>query len=277
MCFSKNGAWPWVAAIYKKTSNNQVFHCGGALISDCFILTAAHCASGFKPDNLMVVLGDTERYVKEYTEKTFAVDKIHIHNSYKHDSGSLNYDIALLQLKCNVSCSSYVRKVCLPTRTDFGYYQAGTPCIAAGWGATEKREIGAKSTPITTSMKEIHLPIVDKDGCLASTSDYIKHDITNYTVCAGDGNGNNNVCDGDSGGPLFCKRKQGKKVDPDSYVMVGIVSWGEGCGQPGKYSVFTHLLNLMNWVQDKLDRNPCKQWFNKEETEQCRNPAVSLV
>ena len=89
MCFSEKGCWPWVAAIYKKTSKNQVFHCGGPLISDCFILTAAHCASGFKPDNLTVVLGDTVRYAKEYSEKIFALDKIHVHNNYEHESGSL--------------------------------------------------------------------------------------------------------------------------------------------------------------------------------------------
>ncbi|XP_062499174.1 coagulation factor X-like, partial [Corticium candelabrum] len=277
VCFSEKGAWPWVAAIYKKTSNNQFFHCGGALISDCFILTAAHCVSDLKPDNLTVVLGDTERYVKEYSEKTFAVDKIHIHNSYKHNSGSLNYDIALLQLKCNVSCSPYVRKVCLPTKADFGYYRAGTSCIVAGWGATEKRELGAKRTHKTTSLKELHLPIADKAACLDSTSDYLKHDITNYTVCAGDGTGNNDACDGDSGGPLFCKRENDKEIGPDSYVIVGIVSWGEGCGQVGKYGVFTHLLNLMDWVRTVLDINKCKQSFNEEEKEQCLNPVVSLV
>ncbi|XP_062499172.1 complement factor B-like [Corticium candelabrum] len=277
VCFSEKGSWPWVAAIYKKTSNNQVFHCGGALISDCFILTAAHCVSGIKPDNLTVVLGDTERHVKEYSEIIFAVDKIHIHNSYKHNSGSLNYDIALLQLKCNVSCSPYVRKVCLPTREDFGYYRAGTKCIVAGWGATEKRTLDEKRTHKTTSLKELHLPIADKAACLDSTSDDLKHDITNYTVCAGDGTGNNDACDGDSGGPLFCKRKNDKEIGPDSYVIVGIVSWGEGCGQAGKYGVFTHLFNLMDWVRRVLDINKCKQSFNEEEKEQCLNPAVSLV
>ncbi|XP_062498780.1 serine protease 30-like [Corticium candelabrum] len=168
-------------------------------------------------------------------------------------------------------------KVCLATREDFGYYQARTSCNVAEWGANEKRELGAKRNPKTTSLKELHLPIADKTACLDSTSDYLKHDITNYTVCARDGTGNNDAWDSDSGGPLFCKCENDEEIGPDSYVIVGIVSWGEGCGQPGKYGVFMHLLNLMDWVRTVLEINKCKQSFNEEKKEQCRNPAVSLV
>ncbi len=73
-------------------------------------------------------------------------------------------------------------------------------------------------------MKELHLPIAEKAACLASTSDYVKHDITNYTVCAGDGTCDNEACDGDSEGSLFCKRNKDTEISPNSYVMVRIVS-----------------------------------------------------
>ena len=73
-------------------------------------------------------------------------------------------------------------------------------------------------------MKELHLRIAEKTACLASTSDYVKHDITNYTVCAGDDTCDNEACDGYSEGPLFYKRNKHTEISPNSYVMVGIVS-----------------------------------------------------
>ena len=106
-------------------------------------------------------------------------------------------------------------------------------------------------------MKELHLPIADKTICIESTSAQYREDVTNYTVCAGDATGNNNPCDCDSGGPLFCKRERRCDMEEESYVVVGIAGWGEGCGQQGKYGIFTHLLTLMDWVKSVIDKNKC--------------------
>ena len=152
-------------------------------------------------------------------------------------------------LHCNITCSPYVREVFWPTPQDNIYYRPRTECIVAGWGATERRELGRNSSAKSTAMKEPHLPIADKTICINSTSPQYREDVTNYTVCAGDGTGNNDAYDGDSGGPLFCKRNKKKEIDDDSYVVAGIVSWKEGCGQPREYGIFAHLLNLMDWVK----------------------------
>ena len=255
VCRSETGAWPWVVAIYRLDRGNPVFHCGGAVISECMILTAAHCLFGRNITELLVVVGDTQRFVKEFSEKTYTTKQVFIHPDY--DPVSYNRDIALLVLHCNVTCSPYVRKVCLPTPQDNIYYRPGTQCILAGWGATERRKLGENSSAISTAMKELHLPIADKTICINSTSPQYQIDVTNYTVCAGDGTGNNDVCDGDSGSSLFCKLNKEKEIDDDSYVVVGIASWGEGCGQPRKYNIFTHLLNLMDWVEHVMNINEC--------------------
>ncbi|XP_062523887.1 complement C2-like isoform X2 [Corticium candelabrum] len=253
VCLSETGAWPWMVAIYRIERGNPVFHCGGVVISERMILTAAHCLFGRNITELLVVVGDTQRFVKEFSEKTYKIKQVFIHQEY--DPISFNRDIALLMLYCDITCSPYVRKVCLPTANDTIYYRPGTECIVAGWGATERRELGGNSSAKSTAMKELHLPIADKTICINSTSPQFQSDVTNYTVCAGDGTGNNDACDGDSGGPLFTKRNKEKEIDDDSYVVVGIVSWGEGCGQPRKYGIFAHLLNLMDWVKNVMDLN----------------------
>ena len=223
----------------------------------------------------LVVVGDTERFVKEFSEKTYIIKQVFIHQKY--DPASYNRDIALLMLHCNITCSPYVRKVCLPTLQDNIYYRPGTQCIVIGWGATKRRELGGNSSAKSTAMKELHLPIADKTICINSTSPQFKKDVTNYTVCAGDGTGHNDACDGDSGGPLFCKCYNEKEIDDNCYVLVGIVSWGEGCGQPGKYGIFTHVLNLMDWIKNVTDINKCLLApEGEEEKDLCPEPTKKL-
>ena len=125
-------------------------------------------------------------------------------------------------------------------------------------------------------MKELHLPISDKNTCIASTSPQYRPDVTNYTVCAGDGTGNNDACDGDSGGPLFCKREKHTKIEEDSYVVAGIVSWGEGSGQLRKYGIFTHLMNLMDWVKYVMDMNKCPLAPDGAEEDLCPKPPIKV-
>ncbi len=275
VCLSETGAWPWMVAIYRIERGNPVFHCGGAIISECMILTAAHCLFRQNIEELLVVVGDTQRFVKEFSEKTHTIEQVFIHQEY--DPISFNRDIALIKLTCNVTCSPYVRKICLPTSQDLIYYIPEIMCIVAGWGATERRELGGNSSAKSTVMKELHLPIADKTVCIESTSPQYKEDVTNYTVCAGDGTGNNDACDGDSGGPLFCTRETQNEIELDAYVVVGIVSWGEGCGQPRKYGIFAHMLNLMDWVKSVMDINKCPLAPDgAEEEDLCPPPPIEL-
>ena len=242
-----------MVAIYRLELNkrNPVFHCGGTIIGDCWVLTAAHCLQGYPKEDFRVVVGETERYVKQYTEQTYSVEEVFIHPEFNRTG--FNKDIGLLKLPCNITCSPFIRKGCLPRETDKNFYQPNTECIVAGWGATEKREHNETPGPKSTLMKELHLPIADHDKCIESTSPQYMKDVTEYTVCAGDGTGTNDPCNGDSGGPLFCRRHS-----DDRYVVVGIVSWGEGCGQPRKYGIFAHLLKLVNWVHKQMALYDCE-------------------
>ena len=262
-----------MVAIYRLENGNPAFHCGGTIIGDCWVLTAAHCLQGYQKENFLVVVGDTERYVRQFTEKTYTVDKFLIHPEYEH-GGDYNRDIGLLKLPCNITCSPFIRKGCLPRPQDNIFYKPKTQCIVAGWGATDKREQHGKSGPKSTSMKELHLPIADHNQCVESTSLQYRDDVTEFTVCAGDGTGQNDACDGDSGGPLFCRHHS-----DDRYIIVGIVSWGEGCGQQGKYGIFTHLLKLVDWVHEQMAVYSCEppRGPDEEEKDSCPKPVRDMV
>ena len=251
VCKTRRGAWPWMTAIYRLQRNSPVFLCGGSIIGDCWILTAAHCLKDYKKENLLVVVGEHERFVDDRTEKTFSVEKVVIHSDYGRGA-NFSRDIGLLKLSCNITCSPYVRKGCLPLPEDKRYYEPETPCIVAGWGVIGKgNQDDVRNRK--ASIKELHLPIADNKTCVESTSPEHRQDVTKYTICAGDGSGQNDPCQGDSGGPLFCKRD-----GQDRYVIVGIVSWGEGCGQQDKYGMFTHLLNLVDWVHNEMAQHICE-------------------
>jgi uncharacterized protein YegL len=255
-CDMYRGAWPWMAAIYRTTDGCPKFHCGGSVIGDCWILTAAHCVKYRKKEELIVVLGEHEKHHIDGNEKGVPVEKIVIHDKFELGA-DFNRDVALLKLPCSITCSPFIRKACLPNVADRSYYEPSTRCIATGWGYSADKSQKIASA----SLKELHLPIADHKTCKESTSPRYRSDVTEYTVCAGDGTGRNDTCQGDSGGPLFCKRR-----GRDQYVIVGIVSWGEGCGEPKKYGVYAHLLKLVDWVHHEMRRHHCGAPGGKENS-----------
>lgn len=126
--------WPWLAALF--LSKNLKFHCSGSLVSEYFVITAAHCLQNKKqsneeskkPQDLIVYLGkynltdDTEDHVV-----TAIPEEFYIHSDWKPSDSQFDADIALIKLSAEVSFSSYVQPVCLwtwdviPKQNDFGF------------------------------------------------------------------------------------------------------------------------------------------------------------
>ncbi|XP_035533307.1 LOW QUALITY PROTEIN: prothrombin [Morone saxatilis] len=243
---------PWQVMLYKRSP--QELLCGASLISDQWILTAAHCIlyppwnKNFTSNDILVRLGKHNRAKFERaTEKIVAIDDIIVHPKYNWKE-NLNRDIALLHLRRPVTFTDQIHPVCLPTKkVAMTLMSEGFKGRVTGWGnLKETWNPSARNLP--TVLQQIQLPIVDQDICRSSTS--VR--ITDNMFCAGfkpEDAKRGDACEGDSGGPFVMKYP----VENRWYQM-GIVSWGEGCDRDGKYGFYTHLFRMTRWMRKVIDK-----------------------
>lgn len=238
---------PWQAAIFVKNrrSPGQRFLCGGILISSCWVLSAAHCfQERYPPHHLKVVLGRTYRLVPGEEEQMFEVEKYIVHKEF--DDDTYDNDIALLHLKSNsLTCaqeSGSVRTICLPDASL--QLPDWTECELSGYGKHE-----ASSPFFSERLKEAHVRLYPSSRC--TSRHLFNRTVTNNMLCAGDtrsGGDHTNLhdaCQGDSGGPLVCMKD-------NHMTLVGIISWGLGCGQKDIPGVYTKVTNYLDWIRDNM-------------------------
>ncbi|XP_005384064.1 PREDICTED: prothrombin [Chinchilla lanigera] len=251
---AETGIAPWQVMLFRKTP--QELLCGASLISDRWVLTAAHCImyppwdKNFTHNDLLVRIGKHARSRYERNmEKISMLEKIYIHPRYNWRE-NLDRDIALLKLKRPLSFSNYIHPVCLPDKqTVLSLLQAGHKGRVTGWG--NLREVW-KSSPNEVQpsvLQVVNLPIVDRRTCRAST----RIRITDNMFCAGfkpEEGKRGDACEGDSGGPFVMKSPFNHR-----WYQMGIVSWGEGCDRDGKYGFYTHVFRLKKWIQKVIEQS----------------------
>ncbi|XP_054997110.1 transmembrane protease serine 6 [Sorex araneus] len=228
---SSEGEWPWQASLQVRGRHI----CGGALIHDRWVITAAHC---FQEDSMAspalwtVFLGKVWQNSRWPGEVSFKVRRLLLHPYHEEDSH--DYDVALLQLDHPVVRSATVRPVCLPARSHF--FEPGLHCWITGWGA--QREGG----PTSNGLQKADVELVPQDLC----SEAYRYQVTPRMLCAGYRKGHKDACQGDSGGPLVCKEQSGR------WFLAGLVSWGLGCGRPNYFGVYTRITGVIGWIQQVL-------------------------
>ncbi|XP_003781330.1 prothrombin [Otolemur garnettii] len=247
------GIAPWQVMLFQKSP--QELLCGASLISDRWVLTAAHCLlyppwdKNFTENDILVRIGKHSRTRYERNiEKISMLEKVYIHPRYNWRE-NLDRDIALLKLKKPITFSDYIRPVCLPDKEIVArLFRAGYKGRVTGWGNLREKWTPGTEEGQPKVLQVVNLPLVERQVCKAST----RIRITDNMFCAGykpDEGKRGDACEGDSGGPFVMKSPYN-----DRWYQIGIVSWGEGCDRDGKYGFYTHVFRLKKWIQKVIDR-----------------------
>ncbi|MCO6457537.1 MAG: trypsin-like serine protease [Pirellulaceae bacterium] len=235
------GEWPWMVSVQYVDQQNQASHfCGGSLIDDQWVLTAAHCVKNIPvgggqtvnldESQLRVILG--RHALGSGQGETRGVTQIIAHANYQNTvNGS---DIALLRLD-SPSQQPVVR---LASAADQSLFAPGRQATVTGWGALTQ----GGSSP--DRLQEVVVPIVSNQT--ANQPQAYGGLISDSMLAAGYSQGGRDSCQGDSGGPLVVADGSG------GFVQAGIVSWGEGCAQPDKYGIYTRVASFYDWVDSRI-------------------------
>lgn len=234
------GAYPWQVLLIFKTDSGGWSICGGSLINDQWILSAAHCFKDNREGRWYVLLGKSNITDLQGKDLVFDVQDIITHPEY--DSESFDNDIALIYANDTIPMTDSVRPICLPTPSvSDAFFQSESSLPigqVTGWGQTHLQSVSGG--PLPDTLQEIAVPIQPQSSCVASTNSH----VTVNMFCAGYGyRSQPDACKGDSGGP-FVAYHDGR------WYQLGIVSWGELCGVAGKYGFYTRLTNYVDWIKD---------------------------
>lgn len=232
---AQSGAWPWQVRL-AITTQEGTFLCGGSLVSDQWVLTAAHCidnaGSTVSPANVTVRAGSLQR---DSGGVVVGVSRIIKHHAY--EPATTDNDIALLRLSSPLPLSSTINVVApLSASQESQLAASNTLATVTGWGTT------SPDGDTSTVLLQTQVPLLTSSDC-AATSAYGRSKLSSNMICAGYPSGGKDSCQGDSGGPLVVPNGQG------GHVLAGIVSWGESCAAPNYPGVYTRVANYQPWLQ----------------------------
>uniref|UniRef100_A0A3P9J2B2 Peptidase S1 domain-containing protein n=1 Tax=Oryzias latipes TaxID=8090 RepID=A0A3P9J2B2_ORYLA len=224
------GFWPWQVSL-----QGPSHFCGGSLINNQWVLTAAHCFPSGSASDVNVVLGLQSLQGSNPNNVSRTITRLILHPNYNSNDN----DIALLQLSSPINFTNYITPVCLPS-TNSTFY-SGVNTWVTGWG-----NIGSGvSLPAPQTLQEVQVPIVGNRQCKCS---YGASSITDNMVCAGLLEGGKDSCQGDSGGPLVIKQN-------NRWIQAGVVSFGNGCALPNFPGVYTRVSQYQTWINTKITSN----------------------
>uniref|UniRef100_A0A8C0EKJ7 Enteropeptidase n=1 Tax=Bubo bubo TaxID=30461 RepID=A0A8C0EKJ7_BUBBB len=225
---ARREAWPWIVSLHF----NSRPVCGASLVSDEWLVTAAHCVYGrqLKPSQWKAVLGLYDQ--SDMTQPSTVVrniDQVVINPHYM--KRTKDSDIALMHLQYKVQYTVYIQPICLPEKNQ--QFLPGINCSIAGWGKI------MNEGPTSDILQEAEVPLISNEKCQQWMPEY---SITENMICAGYDIGGLDSCKGDSGGPLTFD-------DGNKWFLVGVTSFGYKCALPKRPGVYVRVTMFVDWIK----------------------------
>ncbi|XP_074864380.1 chymotrypsin-like protease CTRL-1 isoform X2 [Carettochelys insculpta] len=222
------GSWPWQVSL--QTSSGAHF-CGGSLINENWVVTAAHCE--VRAGSHFVILGEYDRSSGAEPIQVKSITKAITHPYWNPQT--LSDDITLVKLASPAQLGPRVSPVCLASASES--LPAGLTCVTTGWGRTS-----SSTNNGALQLQQVALPLVTVSQC----QQYWGSRITSSMICGGGAGASS--CQGDSGGPLVC-------LKGGAWTLIGIVSWGTSNCNVQAPAVYARVSVFRSWIDSVLADN----------------------
>nr|XP_012142992.1 PREDICTED: mucin-17 [Megachile rotundata] len=229
------GEWPWQVLVREATwlglfTKNK---CGGVLITDKYVITAAHCQPGFLA-TLVAVFGEYDLSGELESKRSVSrnVRRVIVNRGY--NPTTFESDLALLELESPVQFDVHIVPICMP---EDGIDFTGRMATVTGWGRLKY------NGGVPSILQEVQVPIIKNSVCqeMFQTGGHSKLILDSF-LCAGYATGQRDSCEGDSGGPLVMQRPDGR------WFLVGTVSHGITCAAPYLPGVYMRTTYFKPWL-----------------------------
>ncbi|XP_039443785.1 serine protease easter-like isoform X1 [Culex pipiens pallens] len=247
--------FPWTVRLVYLRNGVRQFRCGGSLISEYYVLTAAHCVVELRTYELIAVrLGewDTttqvdckeedngEKTCNRFPHRDIFVERVIPHDQYSRTSKNHEHDIALIKLSKRAPSTDSISPICVPTADMASELRVDRESfVVAGWGKSSDLD--------SSSIRKLKVTLPGKPMAKC-TKAYASQSVefTENQLCVG-GTAGRDSCRGDSGGPLMV-------IIDNHWHLAGIVSVGPvDCGTEGIPGIYTRLGSYLGWIAGRIE------------------------
>ncbi|XP_013169858.1 PREDICTED: serine protease snake-like [Papilio xuthus] len=247
------GQFPHMGAIgWRSVNDTWTFKCGGTLVTEKFMISAAHCSRAKRGDSKIidpvpkiVRVGEVNIGLKnpdDQPPQDSLIKRFIVHPYYR--APRKYYDIAIIELETPIMFTLKSHPACVWANP---YQEVFGKAALTGWGITEAGS--EEAHPILQFAEVDVVPVRECDKLLRSSRNRNWRGLVYHQMCAGHLEGGVDSCQGDSGGPLQMEIKMPGFTDWNMHYVLGVTSFGYGCGRPNTPSVYTRVSSFLDWIE----------------------------